>query len=129
LTTQQVCTDNYKYRYKLKVDRISGGTRTNHYTSAALYDDTSATQSWQAIDVETIGNDYIAQVYSDTSWTTSVLSSGTQDSGQSDYLNAIGHGVGVAPLGTANPQETDSIDTFNVDYVPLGGDSVGIIIG
>jgi hypothetical protein len=129
LTTQQVCTDNYKYRYKLKVDRISAGTRTNHYTSAALYDDTSPTQSWQAIDVETTDADYVAQVYSDTSWTTSVLSSGTQASGQSDYLDSVGHGIGVAPLGTANPAETDSIDTFNVEYVPLGGDSVGIMIG
>ena len=129
LTTQEVCTDNFKYRYKLKVDRIAAGTRTNHYTSAALYDDTSATQAWQAIDVETTGSDYVAQVYSDTSWTTSVLSSGTQASGQSDYLGSVGHGIGVAPLGTANPGETDSIDTFNVEYVSLGGDSVGIIVG
>jgi hypothetical protein len=129
LTTEEVCTDNFKYRYKLKVDRIAAGTRTNHYTSAALYDDTSATQAWQAIDVETTGSDYVAQVYSDTSWTTSVLSSGTQASGQSDYQTAVGHGIGVAPLGTANPGETDSIDTFSVEYVSLGGDSVGIIVG
>jgi len=129
LNSEEVCTDNFKYRYKLKVDRVSGGERTNHYTSAALYDDTSATQAWQAIDVETTGSDYVAQVYSDTSWTTSVLSSGTQASGQTDYQTAVGHGIGVAPLGTANPGETDNIDTFNVEYVSLGGDSVGIIVG
>ncbi len=129
LNSEEVCTDNFKYRYKLKVDRIASGTRTNHYTSAALYDNTSATQAWQAIDVETTGSDYVAQVYSDTSWTTSVLSSGTQASGQNDYQTAVGHGIGVAPLGTANPGETDSIDTFNVEYVSLGGDSVGIIVG
>lgn len=129
LSSQEVCTDNFKYRYKLKVDRIAAGTRTNHYTSASLYDNTSATQAWQAIDVETTGSDYVAQVYSDTSWTTSVLSSGTQASGQNDYQAAVGHGIGVAPLGTANPGETDKIDTFNVEYVSLGGDSVGIIVG
>lgn len=58
-----------------------------------------------------------------------MLSSGTQASGQNDYQTAVGHGIGVAPLGTANPGETDSIDTFNVEYVSLGGDSVGIIVG
>lgn len=129
LNSEEVCTDNYKYRYKLKVDRIAAGVRTNHYTSAAIYDDTSATQAWQAIDVETDAASYVATVYSDTSWTTSVISSGTQASGQTDYQTSVGHGIGVAPLGTANPGETDSIDTFNVEYVSLGGDSVGIIVG
>jgi hypothetical protein len=118
---------NYKFRYKLKVDRIAAGTRSNHYTSAALYDSTSSTQSWGSIKVVTSGADYTAYVYTDDAWTTEAANSGLQASGQSDYLSSVGHGIGVAPLGDQNPGETDQIDYWYASY-STGSDSVGILI-
>lgn len=120
-------TPNYKYRYKLKVDRVAAGTRTNHYTSAALYDSTSSTESWGSIKVVTSGADYTAYVYTDAAWTTEAANSGLQASGQSDYLSSVGHGIGVAPLGDQNPGETDQIDYWYASY-STGSDSVGILI-
>lgn len=118
---------NYKYRYYLKVDRIAGGTRTNHWTSSALYDNTSATESWGSIKVVTDAGSYTATVYSDAAWTTSVATSGSQASGQTDYLSSVGHGISVDPLGSQNPGEIDHIDYWYVDYVS-GQDSVGILV-
>ena len=129
LTTQQVCTDVYYRRYYLKVDRVAGGTRTNHYTSAALYDGTSATEVWGSLLVATSGSNYTATVYTDGAWTSQAATSGSQASGQTDHLSSVGHGIAVEPLGLASPGGTDSINQFVLEYAQLGGDSVGIMIG
>jgi len=121
-------TPNYKYRYYFKVDRIAAGTATNHYTSSTLYDDTSATEAWGSIKVVTLGASYTAYVYSDAAWTTEVTNSGSQASGQNDYLSSVGHGIGVRPLGDQNPGETDQIDYWYTSYVATG-DSVGVMLG
>lgn len=118
----------YKYRYKLKVDRVSAGVATNNYTSAALYDNSSSSEAWGSIKVVTVGANYTAYVYTDTAWTTEAANSGSQASGQNDYLNSVGHGMGVAPLGDQNPAETNQIDQWYAVYVS-SGDSVGIMIG
>lgn len=121
-------TPAYQYRYYLKVDRIASGTATNHYTSTALYDNTSSTQTWGSVKVITVGGSYTAYVYTDAAWTTEAANSGSQASGQTDYLSSVGHGMGVAPLGDQNPGETNQIDYWYTTYVATG-DSVGIIIG
>jgi hypothetical protein len=76
----------------------------------------------------TSGAGYTAYVYTDAAWTTEALNSGSQASGQSDYLSSVGHGIGVAPLGDQNPGETDQIDYWYTTYVSTG-DSVGVMIG
>lgn len=129
LNSSEVCTDVYYRRYFLKVDRVAGGTRTNHYTSSALYDGTSASEVWGSLLVTTSGASYTATVYSDGAWTSQVATSGSQASGQTDYAYSVGHGISVAPLGLASPGETDSVNQFVLDYVQLGGDSVGVMIG
>ena len=118
----------YQYRYYLKVDRIASGSRTNHYVSAALYDSTSSTETWGSIKVVTAGGSYTATVYTDAAWTTSAATSGSQASGQTDYLSSVGHGMGVAPLGDQSPGETNQIDFWYTTYVS-SGDSVGVIVG
>lgn len=110
---------NYKYRYKLKVDRVAAGTRTNHYTSAALYDSFSSTQSWGSIKVVTSGANYTAYVYTDAAWTTEALNSGSQASGQSDYLSSVGHGIGVAPLATRTQAKRTRLITGILPMSPL----------
>jgi len=110
------------------VDRIASGSRVNHYTSAALYDSTSSTQTWGSVKAVTVGGSYTATVYTDAAWTTSAATSGSQASGQTDYLSSVGHGMGVAPLGDQNPGETQQIDYWYTSYI-ASGDSVGIIVG
>lgn len=129
LTTQEVCTDVYYRRYYLKVDRVAGGTRTNHWTSTALYDGTSATEVWGSLSVATSGSNYTATVYTDGAWTSQAATSGSQASGQTDYLSSVGHGIAVEPLGLASPGGTDSVNQFVLEYAQLGGDSVGVMIG
>ena len=123
LTTSPV----YSYRYYLKTDRIASGTATNAYTSSTLYDSSSGTQSWGSIKVVTDEGSYTATVYTDAAWTTSAATSGSQASGQNDYLSSIGHGMGVRPMGSQNPGETNQIDFWYTNYV-ASGDSVGVLV-
>ena len=123
LTTSPV----YSYRYYLKTDRIASGVAANAHTSSALYDSSSGTQSWGSIKVVTDEGSYAATVYTDAAWTTSAATSGSQASGQNDYLSSIGHGMGARPMGSQNPGETNQIDFWYTNYI-ASGDSVGVLV-
>lgn len=130
VTSCNLCgsSPNYRREYFLQVDRISGGTRTNHYSN--LYSDTtSSTISLDAIKVTTTLGSYQVFGYSDIAMTTQVISSVLTSSGQTDYLTAVGHGLVSSPLGSAAPNQGWTFDNFNLTFDPLVGDSVGIIQG
>lgn len=67
--------------------------------------------------------------YTDGTGTTSVSDTGVTASGVSDWQTAVGHGIVVGALGSASPGAGNEVPDFSVTYEPLGGDSVGIMLG
>lgn len=119
---------NYDYEYYVRVDRVVNGTATNVLNS--FYADLGSSSGYFSnIRVITSGATYQVLGYTDGTGTTSVYDSTVVNSGQTDWQNAVGHGIVVGALGSASPGSGNTVDNFNLTYEPLGGDSVGIIIG
>lgn len=121
--------NNYDYDYYLRVDRIVSGSATT-VVNQFYADVGGSTEYFTAIRAVTSGNTYRVYGYKDqTTYTSAVSDTGVLTDSNNDYLNALGHGIALGPLGSASPGSGTQFDDFSVSYEALGGDSVGIITG
>ena len=123
------CAGSYYSReYVFRISRIASGVETVVYSNTILDTTSSNTTILGAIKVITTGTNVQAIGYSDAAMTTIYHDSGTQASGYTDNVAAVGVGMARMDLGTATPGLVYTFDDFSANY-NAGGDSVGIIQG